>query len=294
MSLTSMLRRIPGLRGLIDMRREVLAMRWDILAIRKATQDQLGAMAAAYVDDLLQQPCYADPRHLARAELRIHSQNGEDGIIAEIFRRIGTTSRTFVEIGVESGVETNTTLLLRQGWRGYWIEGRPELAAMAQANFAAEVASGQLTIIEAMVTSDNAAALLREAGVPTEVDLLSVDIDRNTWHVWRALGDLRARASVIEYNASFGPQMDWVIDDAPSLSWNNTVNFGASLSAYDRLGRERGLSLVGCTLNGSNAFFVESPLATAHFVGPFTSEALWEPPRYWLRWRDGHPTGPLR
>ncbi len=294
MSLKSLLQRMPGIRWIVDVRREVLKMSLDVEATRRATQEQLGATSAAYVDSLLQQPRYADPRHLAHHELKVHSQGGQDGIVAEIFRRIGTTNRSFLEIGVESGLECNTLLLLRQGWRGYWVEGNPQEAALARSYFASEIAAGQLTIIEKILTRENVAQTLRDAGVPAEVDLLSLDIDRNTWHVWRALESVRARAVAVEYNASFGPHVDWVIDDAPALAWNGTVNFGASLAAYERLGRERGMALVACTLNGIDAFFVEASLADAHFVGPFTSEARWEPPRYWLRWRDGHPTGPLR
>ena len=294
MRFSSVLRHIPGFRALIDMRREVMAIFLDVQVIRRTAEAQLATTGTSYVESLLRQPQYADPRHLAHHELCVHSQGGEDGIVAEVFRRIGTTSRTFLEVGVESGVENNTLLLLRQGWRGYWVEGEPGNAAMVRAQFAAEIASGQLTLIEAVLTSDNAAGVLRAAGVPDEVDLLSIDIDRNTWHVWRAVDGIRARAAIVEYNASFGPRADWVIDDAPTVPWNGTVNFGASLAACERLGRERGLSLVGCTLNGIDAFFVEASLAAAHFAGPFTSEALWEPPRYWLRWRLGHSTGPLR
>lgn len=273
-----------------DLRRDILAMRWDLHAARQAMEQQLLATSASFAEALRQQPRYADPRHLAHHEARVHSQGGEDGVLAEVFRRIGTTTRTFVEIGVESGVETNTTLLLRQGWRGWWVDANATNIAKARRRFAREIAAGQLTIVEAMVTSHNVMALLRDAGVPATVDLLSVDIDRNTWHVWRALTDLTARVTVVEYNASFGPVIDWVIDDDPAATWDGTVNFGASLAACERLGRERGLALVGCLLNGANAVFVQSALATAHFPGPYTSERFWEPPRYWLRWREGHPT----
>lgn len=294
MSFKSLLRRLPGIRALSDMRHEVQALRHDVRAMRQLAQEQLDAASAAFVQQLLREPRYADPRHLAHHELCVHSQTGEDGVIAEIFRRIGTTSRTFIEVGVEGGWQCNTLLLLRQGWRGYWVEGNAQYAAMIRREFAAEIASGQLTLIEAMVNGANAVELLRKAGAPTEVDLLSLDIDRNTWHLWDGMRAIRARAAVIEYNASFGPSIDWVIDDAPELSWNGTVNFGASLAACDRLGREHGLALVGCSMNGSNAFFVERALAEAQFAGPFTSEAQWEPPRYWLRYRMGHTTGALK
>jgi hypothetical protein len=45
-------------------------------------------------------PKYQDPKRLNRHEFQIFSQNGEDGMIQEIFRRIGSTNRFFVEFGV--------------------------------------------------------------------------------------------------------------------------------------------------------------------------------------------------
>ena len=43
----------------------------------------------AHEDSLLAQPKYQDPRSLARYRAQVSSQNGEDGIIAEIFKRVG-------------------------------------------------------------------------------------------------------------------------------------------------------------------------------------------------------------
>ena len=54
---------------------------------------------------------------------KVFSQNQEDGMVAEVFRRIGTTSRRFIEFGVQDGLECNSTFLLMRGWRGAWIEG---------------------------------------------------------------------------------------------------------------------------------------------------------------------------
>jgi hypothetical protein len=41
---------------------------------------------------------------------------------------------------------------------------------------------------------------------------LSLDIDRNTWWVWRALAFLRPRVVVAEYNAVWPAGVDWTID----------------------------------------------------------------------------------
>jgi hypothetical protein len=42
-------------------------------------------------------PRYADPKRLVRHGFKVYSQADEDGIIQEIFKRIGTSSRTFIE-----------------------------------------------------------------------------------------------------------------------------------------------------------------------------------------------------
>jgi hypothetical protein len=63
-----------------------------------------------------------DPKRLLPCGFKGYSQNDEDGILQEIFRRINTTRRVFVEFGAGSGTENNTLYLLFSGWRGLWIE----------------------------------------------------------------------------------------------------------------------------------------------------------------------------
>src|SRR5262245_56964465 len=93
----------------------IRGLNWAMLATVRMQQE-------TFVAELLRQGKYADPKHLARHESQVYSQNGEDGIIQEIFRRIGTESRLFIEIGTGDGLECNTTFLLAQGWRGIWVE----------------------------------------------------------------------------------------------------------------------------------------------------------------------------
>jgi hypothetical protein len=78
---------------------------------------------------LLRDRKYADARRRAPYERKIYSQRGEDGILAEIFRRIGTGGTFFVEFGAGDGSENNTAWLLENGWSGVWIEGDPSNAA---------------------------------------------------------------------------------------------------------------------------------------------------------------------
>ena len=66
---------------------------------------------------------YAEPGRLLRSGFKVWSQNDEDGIIQEIFNRIDTKNKYFVEIGVGDGLENNTLFLLVKGWKGLWVEG---------------------------------------------------------------------------------------------------------------------------------------------------------------------------
>ncbi|HZP65313.1 MAG TPA: hypothetical protein VFB32_03315 [Rudaea sp.] len=238
---------------------------------------------------LLAEDRYAQPGRLNRSEHQAYSQGGEDGIVREIFRRIGTTSKRFVEIGVGNGLENNTTLLLCDGWSGIWVEGSPENCAAIRAHFGAALADGRLRLVEGLVTAENAAALVREPLASLEFDLLSLDIDRNTYYVWEALRELRPRVVVIEYNAMFPADMAWKVEYDAAKWWSGTSYFGASLKALELLGASMGYSLVGCDTGGVNAFFVRSDLCGSHFCAPFTAENHYEPVRYYLLCKPGNP-----
>lgn len=239
---------------------------------------------------------HRDPRSVARARGQVFSQNDEDGIIAEVLSRIGASSRIFVEIGVGSGVENNTRLLLETGWTGLWLEGDPTCASTIRTILGSHIEAGRLSLVQTLVTRDNVTGLVDGYLNGREIDLLSIDIDHNTSYVWAALRHLRPRLTVVEYNAHFPPHTNWEIPYDPQGSWRGTVRFGASLKALERIGSDMGYRLVGCDLNGVNAFFVRADLVDERtFLPPFTAERHYEPPRFEFVRMRGHPrhTGPL-
>ena len=244
----------------------------------------------AFVQRLLQEDRYLNPKRLNRFEHQVFSQNGEDGVLREIFRRVGVESRTFLEIGVGNGQRNNTTFLLSQGWRGYWMEGNPQSVQQILHAFRRPIEQKQLTVLETVVARETVVGELPRIGVPAEVDLLSLDVDRNTyWVLSSLLTALRPRVAVIEYNALYPPDVHWTVEYDPSRWWNRTSYFGASLKAYEKLGGEHGLALVGCELHGINAFFVRQDLCGDRFESPYSAENHYEPPRYFLVRTQGHP-----
>ncbi|WP_133239233.1 hypothetical protein [Microvirga sp. KLBC 81] len=231
---------------------------------------------------------YKDPKSISRFDSRVYSQNGEDGIIGEIFRRIGTSDRFFVEIGIENGQQNNTRLLLEQGWRGVWFEGNEASVASASETFAQFIEAGSLKIVQAMVTTDNVNELFEQAGVPRTFDFLSLDIDHNTSHVWRAL-TFRSRVGCLEYNAALPPSVAAEASPDPAIFWTQTNWYGASLKALEMIGRDKGLKLVGCDINGVNAFFVSDEFAD-HFPASGAAEDHYEPMRlHRIAPGRGHP-----
>jgi hypothetical protein len=242
--------------------------------------------------DLKNHPRYSDPRRLVAHAFQVCSAGGEDGILREIFRRIQPAGRVFAEVGVGDGAENNTALLLALGWKGFWVDG--DKAFLGKIRKRKDLHGGCLKGVAAYVNRENIAQVFTELGVPTEFDLLSLDVDQNTFYLWEGLRNFRPRVVVVEYNATIPPDIVWKVNYDPERTWDGSHNFGASLKAFEQLGRELGYSLVGCEFVGANAFFVRNDLIVPNlFCEPFTAENHYEPPRYALAHRAGHPPAVL-
>jgi len=199
------------------------------------------------------------PPDLTAYELRVFSQNGEDGVLAEILRRIGVGGRTFVEFGAHDGSEGTTVFLAQvMGWSGTYLEADAAAYAALERRFSA---NPRVRTLHASVEPGNVEALFEQAGVPAEPDVVSIDVDGNDYWIWRALERFRPRVVVIEYNGDLDPASAQVMSYTPGFRWDHSSGYGASLGALEALGTETGYSLVHTELAGVNAFFVRSELA---------------------------------
>jgi len=219
---------------------------------------------------------------LEEVELRVFSQNGEDGILLYLLALVGWESRRFVEIGIQDGWECNCANLAKHlGWTGCFVEGDPVAAALARQHFAwdAGTKGRDIQVLNAYVTRENVDALLRDHGA-APADLLSIDIDGMDWWVWQAVRAVRPRVVAIEYNAAFGPERAVTVPYRPVFDrWAahpSGLYYGASLAALERLGREKGCRLVGCDSAGVNAFFVRDDLAPAALPPVHAAQAFRE------------------
>jgi len=209
-------------------------------------------------------------------EFRVHSQWGEDGLIARLVREVPVARRVFVEFGVEDYREANTRFLLTQGgWSGLVMD-----ASEAHVHaIRSDPISWQhnLKARQAFVTRENIDGVLAEEGLSGEIGLLSIDIDGNDYWVWEAITSVNPAIVVIEYNARFGSERAVTVPYDPEFdrarAHPSMVYYGASLRALWRLGARKGYDLVGCNSAGNNAFFVRRDLRPAALPARAPGEA---------------------
>lgn len=213
------------------------------------------------------------PKKVAPYGFKVFSQADEDGLIDEIFKRIGTTNKFFVEFGVGDGSENNTLFLLLQGWHGVWLDGSDAHALNISILLKPYLDSQQLKFQQTIVTYQNINQLLSAQDVPEEIDLLSIDVDGQDIWIWHALTVTRPRVVAIEYNPMWRPPLCVGVPPNIDHMWDHTNYQGASLNAIDLVAQLKGYKLVGCSFSGANAFYIRADLVDENlFHAPFTPE----------------------
>ncbi len=234
--------------------------------------------------DRLTKERMAEPLALENFGYRVYSENDEDGIIQEIFKRIGTSTKEFIEFGVQNGLECNTHFLLHHGWHGLWLEGDAASCREIRNRFRPVLKNRQLLVVNAFITRKNIEGLIEKnrncSDSESMPDLLCIDIDGNDWYVWKAIRAIKPRVVCIEYNGKFPPDLSWKQAYNAAHVWDGTDWQGASLKAMEELGRKKGYVLVGTNLTGANAFFVREDLYTEEkFPAGTGAEKLYNPYR---------------
>ncbi|MDZ4766680.1 MAG: hypothetical protein SGI73_19245 [Chloroflexota bacterium] len=221
-------------------------------------------------------------------EFRCYSQNGEDGILWYIFALIGVTNKHAVEICAGDGIECNTAnLLTNHGWIGLLFDGNARNVQRARTFYSVFPSTRALQpqFLNEWVTAENVNDLVRTHQFEGEIDLLSLDMDGVEWWVWKALDVIRPRVVILEYKHVWGATKSVTVPYAPDFyagkDGKNPQYYGASLSAFVKLGREKGYRLVGIQRYGFNAFFVRDDIA-ADILPEVSPETCYQHPM--VRW----------
>jgi len=159
---------------------------------------------------------HAAPSTLQVYRRNVYSQNGEDGVIAELIRRLGIGLDWFCEFGAWDGrYGSNCYSLLKAGWSGVMIEGEP--ARFRVLERLARRFPHRLHAIEAYVDDEpgnerSLDTLLTATRIPRDFAVLSIDIDSFDYQVWSSVSAFRPRIVVIEIESSIPPGREQVHD----------------------------------------------------------------------------------
>lgn len=211
---------------------------------------------------------------LSGHEQKIHSQNGEDGVIEAIFKNLPPSNKFYVEFGSEAGHEINTRHLREsKGWTGLLMDGQNENDTINQK--------------KAWIAENTIVGLFARYKVPKKFGLLSVDIDSYDYWVLRKILESGYRPELIitEVNSQLGA--DDCITVAPASvtkrPWikPGSLNFGVSVAAMASLVSAHGYTTLYCESAGVNCFHVDSRRLPPqiHETCPLGSRA-YKPPRY--------------
>jgi hypothetical protein len=181
----------------------------------------------------------------------IYSQNGEDGVLEEILRRLDLRTGSFVEFGAWDGKYlSNTYYLLEKGWSGVYIEGDKEKFQALVHNM--ERFSQHVELINAYVEPKGPHTLdklLASTRIQREFEVLSIDIDSYDWQIWESIHNYNPTVVVIEINSSI-PVGIYQTHRSKEIQ-------GSSFSATVDLGLTKGYQAVCHT---GNVVFVKSSL----------------------------------
>lgn len=238
-------------------------------------------MLARNIDD-------ADPRTW---EFSGFSQNGEDGIIDVLRRRLIHSNRYVVEIGAADGTENNSSwLLVAERYEGLMVEGDARHSARARRNIA--VYSIGSECLAMFVTLGAVDAILAKVAC-RDADVFSIDIDGNDYHIAKRLFEQGFRPKIVsvEYNSTFGPDRALASsyrDDFRRLTAHpSQLYYGVGIAAWKKFFDARGYRFITVDSNGVNAFFVDPVHFDPAFLDGVQGLAFAEN-RYQLR---AHGTG---
>lgn len=168
----------------------------------------------------------------------IYSQAGQDGILAEIFRRLSITRGNFVEFGAWDGVFlSNSRWLFEQGWDGVFIEADEK--RFEKLNLAYKHTNTKC--INAMVgtsESDCLASIIENEIDINSVNFVSIDVDGMDLDIFEHMG-FKPDVLVVEGGFNFTPMLDKEIPN--SLAHRNLQQ---PLTKIEKTARLMGYSIV--------------------------------------------------
>lgn len=202
---------------------------------------------------------------------KLFSQFEEDGLLLYIFSLIENPNRTFIEFGSDDGINSNTAnLYYNHDFTGLYLDGNEK--ALDRGRYFFKRHSNPKVALpifkQAMITAENINELITSTGsvtnsdeLPSEIGLLSIDIDGNDYWVWKAMNCVSPQVVIIETHNEFGMN-DIIVPYDPNYFYpgKHPTYHGASPVAMTKLAKHKGYRLVGANELGFNLIYVREDL----------------------------------
>lgn len=129
------------------------------------------------------------------------SQNGEEGILQEVFNRLKLESGHAVEVGANNGIWLSNTawLIKEKGFTGLMVEADYDLWEQCYKNW---VGNDKVKSTCSMANPSNINAFVDNA-----CDVLSIDVDGIDYQIFQAL-EAKPKVVIIEIDSSIRPDAD--------------------------------------------------------------------------------------
>ena len=201
---------------------------------------------------------YDEVEDLIETEVKIFSQNGEDGIIDYLVHKLKVDKKNFVEIGVGNYRESNTRFLYnRYHPKGLIIDYIDDMKKKVtkHVNFW----KGDLRICNQKIDADNILDILNK-NCDYEIDFFSIDIDSIDYWIIKKLKNDISKIFVAEYNPVFGAELEVTVPNISGFERSkyhySYLCYGMSLKALINLMDQKGYYFIGTNLQKINAFFI--------------------------------------
>lgn len=184
---------------------------------------------------------------------KIVSQNGEDGVIEEIIKRLNLTDLWCCEFGAWDGMHLSNTFHLVQtkNAKVVMIEGDQEKfldLRKTQQKYPNQIIALNHFVDHLAGSNNSLDNILSKTNIPKNFDILSIDIDSYDLDVWESLKNYKPKLVIIEINNELAPG---IYQRHSNINWLN------SFSSTVEVAKIKGYTLV-CHL--FNLFFIRNDL----------------------------------